>query len=302
VASVSSAEAENLDIKGLLLNLIIHMRLHFQLLLAPIFLWGYFLTGATPQGDFWTGFIAFHIFLYSGITAFNSYYDRDRGPVGGLSKPPPVTRALLPFSIVIQVVGAILAAQVNLIFFVIYMIIFLMGVAYSHPRIRLKKRPFIGLVTVGVGQGVLASLGGWVCGQPDLSGLEFLDWMGILAVTLVTVGFYPITQIYQIEEDGSRGDLTFAARAGPRKSFIFAIMVQLAAALLLIYLIWHLMGIVETILVAIFYVGLLAYTAYWGRNYRQADVLNNYRRVMMINSATSFGFAAIIAAHLFDLL
>ena len=70
----------------------------------------------------------------------------------------------------------------------------------------------------------------------------------------------------------------------------------------LIYLIWHLMGIVETILAAIFYVGLLAYTAYWARNYRQADVLNNYRRVMMINSATSFGFAAIIAAHLFDLL
>jgi len=302
VASVSSAEAENLEIKAVLLNLIIHMRLHFQLLLAPIFLWGYFLTGATPQGDFWIGFIAFHIFLYSGMTAFNSYYDRDRGPVGGLSKPPPVTRALLPFSIVIQILGAILAAQVNLFFFVIYAIIFLLGVAYSHPKIRLKKRPIVGLVTVGVGQGVLASLGGWVCGQPDLAGFEFLDWMGILAVTLVTVGFYPITQIYQIEEDGSRGDLTFAAWAGPGKTFIFGITVQFLAAFLLIYLILQLMGVVETILVAIFYSGLLVYTAYWGKNYRRADVLNNFRRVMMINSATSFGFSVIITAYLFNLL
>ncbi|HEY5571433.1 MAG TPA: UbiA family prenyltransferase [Anaerolineales bacterium] len=302
MASVSSAEAENLEIKAVLLNLIIHMRLHFQLLLAPIFLWGYFLTGATPQGDFWIGFIAFHIFLYSGMTAFNSYYDRDRGPVGGLSKPPPVTRALLPFSIVIQILGAILAAQVNLFFFVIYAIIFLLGVAYSHPKIRLKKRPIVGLVTVGVGQGVLASLGGWVCGQPDLAGFEFLDWMGILAVTLVTVGFYPITQIYQIEEDGSRGDLTFAAWAGPGKTFIFGITVQFLAAFLLIYLILQLMGVVETILVAIFYSGLLVYTAYWGKNYRRADVLNNFRRVMMINSATSFGFSVIITAYLFNLL
>ena len=302
MASVSSAEAENLEIKAVLLNLIIHMRLHFQLLLAPIFLWGYFLTGATPQGDFWIGFIAFHIFLYSGMTAFNSYYDRDRGPVGGLSKPPPVTRALLPFSIVIQILGAILAAQVNLFFFVIYAIIFLLGVAYSHPKIRLKKRPIVGLVTVGVGQGVLASLGGWVCGQPDLAGFEFLDWMGILAVTLVTVGFYPITQIYQIEEDGSRGDLTFAAWVGPGKTFIFGITVQFLAAFLLIYLILQLMGVVETILVAIFYSGLLVYTAYWGKNYRRADVLNNFRRVMMINSATSFGFSVIITAYLFNLL
>ena len=302
MASVSSAEAENLEIKALLLNLIVHMRLHFQLLLAPIFLWGYFLTRASPQGDFWTGFIAFHIFLYSGMTAFNSYYDRDRGPVGGLSKPPPVTRALLPFSIVIQILGAILAAQVNLFFFVIYAIIFLLGVAYSHPKIRLKKRPIVGLVTVGVGQGVLASLGGWVCGQPDLAGFEFLDWMGILAVTLVTVGFYPITQIYQIEEDGSRGDLTFAAWAGPGKTFIFGITVQFLAAFLLIYLILQLMGVVETILVAIFYSGLLVYTAYWGKNYRRADVLNNFRRVMMINSATSFGFSVIITAYLFNLL
>ena len=54
-------------------SLLAHLRLHFQLLLAPIFLWGYFLSGVRTPADFWLAFVAFHIFLYGGITAFNSY-------------------------------------------------------------------------------------------------------------------------------------------------------------------------------------------------------------------------------------
>jgi len=67
---------------------------------------------------------------------------------------------------------------------------------YSHPRIRLKSRPVVGLWTVGLGQGVLASLGGRICEQPLLVPIEGIEWLGILAVTLITVGFYPLTQIH----------------------------------------------------------------------------------------------------------
>ncbi|MDQ3249750.1 MAG: hypothetical protein M3Q45_11165, partial [Chloroflexota bacterium] len=51
-------------------TLLIHLRLHFQLLLAPIFLWGYFLAAGRPDGKFWLAFFAFHLFLYGGTTAF----------------------------------------------------------------------------------------------------------------------------------------------------------------------------------------------------------------------------------------
>jgi len=44
-------------------------------------------------------FVALHVFLYAGATAFNSYYDRDEGPVGGLERPPPVLPALLPVAL-----------------------------------------------------------------------------------------------------------------------------------------------------------------------------------------------------------
>src|SRR5205814_1433372 len=65
-------------------------------------------------------FLAFHLFLYGGATAFNSYYDRDEGPVGGLERPPPVVPQLLPFSLAMKTVGWLLAAAINWPFFWTY--------------------------------------------------------------------------------------------------------------------------------------------------------------------------------------
>jgi 4-hydroxybenzoate polyprenyltransferase len=284
---------------GTVRDLLVHLRLHFQLLLAPIFLWGYFLGGGRPDRDFWLGFVAFHVFLYGGATAFNSYYDRDRGPVGGLSRPPQVASQLLPFSLAVQIVGGLLAAWVNPPFLAIYAAMFGLGVAYSHPRLRLKKRPLVGLATVGLGQGVLASLGGWACAQADLAALNAFDWAGVLAVTLITIGFYPITQIYQIEEDRARGDTTFAAWAGARGAFRFALVLQAAALALLVGLIYRLMGTAEAVLVAVLYGALLGYVLGWARTFRDEDIMANFHRVMAINTLTSAGFALLISLHLF---
>jgi 4-hydroxybenzoate polyprenyltransferase len=295
----SSGELQNRSAWGTLRDLFVHLRLHFQLLLAPIFLWGYFLGGRLPDKDFWLGFVAFHAFLYGGATAFNSYYDRDQGPVGGLSKLPQIRSELLPFSLGIQIVGGLVAGLVNWLFLAIYAAMFWLGIAYSHPRVRLKKRPLVGLATVGLGQGVLASLGGWVCAQPNLAALNALDWAGILAVTLITIGFYPITQIYQIEEDRARGDTTFAAWAGAAGAFKFALVLQAAALVLLVGLIYRLMGTVEAVLVAVLYAALLGYVLHWARTFRDEEIMANFRRVMAINTLTSAGFALLISLHLF---
>ena len=204
-------------------RLLIHLRLHYQILLAPIFLWGFFLAvgehGALPDGKFWLGFLAFHLFFYGGTTAYNSYYDRDEGPVGGLAKPSPVDQALLPFSLIMQLIGLGLAFAVNRLFGAFYLLDFILGTAYSHPAIRLKGKPFGSLLVIGCGQGIFAGLAGYVIAKPDLTAVTALEWLGIIAVALITVGFYPLTQIYQIDEDLARGDLTFAAWAGPKIRF-----------------------------------------------------------------------------------
>lgn len=292
------AGRESSEIRSKAINLLAHLRLHFQLLLAPIFIWGYFLSGVRAPADFWLGFIAFHIFLYGGITAFNSYYDRDQGPVGGMRVPPPVTEALLPFSLAVLVAGAVLAALVNATFLSIYIAIMAMGLAYSHPSIRLKARPLLGLATVAVGQGLFASLGGWASAEPDLGSVDPIGWLGILGATLVTVGFYPITQAYQVEEDLARGDVTFAAWAGPSRALAFSIGVQALGVVMLAITIAQRLGPIQAALVVGFYVVLLIATAARANEFLQMDVMNQQRRVMALNTIMSGGFFLFLAANL----
>lgn len=291
-------------------DLLAHLRLHYQLLLAPVFLWGYFLSTTRPAGaeqiasrggnaaQFWLAFIAFHLFLYGGATAFNSYYDRDTGPIGGMRRPPPVAPALLLFSLVVQAAGALMAAFVNPTFLAIYLVMLAMGIAYSYPRARLKARPLIGLATVALGQGVLACLGGWAVARPDLTTVDPVGWAGILAATCVTVGFYPITQSYQVEEDRARGDITFAVWAGPRTALAFSIGVQALGAALLAVAIAARLDLLRAALVVGFYAAILTLIGFRAKAFGRLGVLEQYRRVMALNAVMSGGFLVFVAVHL----
>ena len=79
-------------------------------------------------------------------------------------------------------------------------------------------------MTVALGQGVLACLGGWATARGEIA--SALSPAGVLtagAATLITTGFYPLTEIYQMEEDARRGDRTLAIWLGPRNAFRFAL-------------------------------------------------------------------------------
>jgi hypothetical protein len=119
-----------------------HLRLPFQLTLAPLFLWGFLLAegqlGVRPV----LAFASLHLFLYPGITAFNSAYDRDEGPVAGMERPPPVPRRLLGFSLAVQALGAAAAALAGALFLLIYAAIAALAAAYSHPAMRWKANPW----------------------------------------------------------------------------------------------------------------------------------------------------------------
>jgi 4-hydroxybenzoate polyprenyltransferase len=282
--------------------LLVHLRLHFQVLLAPIFLWGYFLAGGHPDRHFWLAFIAFHLFLYGGTTVYNSYYDRDEGPVGGLETPPPVTPEMLPFSLLMQAIGALLASLINLPFLLIYLTIFILFTAYSYPGSRLKGRPFVGLLTVALGQGVLAALAGWMTAQPGLYTLSGLDWIALLAAALLTTGFYPITQIYQIDADRGRGDITFAVRVGPRGTFIFGLVTMSLAAAILALIFNRLFGLLQTLMLAFFCLGLLGCIFYWAFTYDPSQVIMNYRRVMRLYRSLTLGFLGFLCLHFLGIL
>ncbi len=276
-----------------------HLRLRFQFFLSPIFLMGALVSGEPLGWRLLLGYLSFHLFLYAGVTALNSAYDKDEGPVGGLENPPAPPPHLLSFSIIWQLIGFALAAALNRIFAVIYAGIFVLSFAYSYPSIRFKGRPLAALLTVGLGQGVLPYLAAWSLPRGEIrSAFAAAGLLGMLAATAITVGFYPLTGIYQLEEDAQRGDLTPAIWLGPARSFYFAgIWITLGGVSAFILALSRFTP-AEAAGLLLAMAAILLYLARWGRAFRADDIHGNFRRIMSLYSISTLAFTIWIGARL----
>jgi 4-hydroxybenzoate polyprenyltransferase len=280
-------------------SLFVHLRLHYQLLfLSPLFIWGFMLGGAILSKRAGIGFVSFHFFLYGGITAYNSYYDRDEGPVGGLRSPPPVIEWLLPFSLVVQFVGLVLAVVVGSWFAALYVAVMVLSVAYSHPRFRWKARPLVSLLVVAFGQGAVGYLGGWLCGaEPPHSLLAVNPMLGLGVAALSAVGLYPLTQIYQMDEDRARGDRTFAVAYGADDSFKFALACIALAGGCITALVLRLFGWRDALLLGVVYTALFAVVERWRRRFR-SDVESNFVALHRLQLVLSLGTLGYMTARM----
>lgn len=279
-------------------TLLIHLRLPFQLLLAPVFLWGWVLADGRLSWTLPLAFVAYHVFLYGGATAFNSYYDRDEGPIGGLERPPPVVPALLPFSLATKAIGAGLAALVNVTFLLTYLGWIGFSLAYSHPLVRLKARPLAALASVALFQGAVAFWGGWAAARGELAtAFGPIGVVGAISATLMVGGYYPLTHLYQIEEDRARGDRTLAVAWGPRACFRCAIACQGVGGLLMLWVVSR-YGWGDVALVGAALAVQIRVLACWATSFDAGRVLQNYRRVMRLNTASALGLGLYLGYRL----
>jgi len=217
----------------------LHLRIPFSFFLMPVY---FFALGISPNlGEsrlFWS-FLIIHLFLYPASNGFNSYFDKDEKSIGGLKNPPPVTKGLYYLSLLFDVVSVVLGLlKIGLLFAMSLLIYGLVSKAYSHPSIRLKKHPILGWLTVGLFQGFFTFLMCYVgingYGLENLGNIKVL--MPAILSSIILLGTYPMTQIYQHEEDAARGDKTISLMLGIRGTFIFVLCVfTLAAAGYVIY-------------------------------------------------------------------
>ncbi|HZQ07739.1 MAG TPA: UbiA family prenyltransferase [Anaerolineae bacterium] len=278
---------------------VILLRLPFQLLLSPIFLWGVLLAGGTLNATLFISYLAFHLFGYAGGTALNSFYDRDTGPIGGLAHPPPNPPHLLAFSLVWQLVGFILVLAVNFTVAAIYAIMFFMSLAYSYPRVRLKGKPIAALVTVMLGQGILPFYAGWATARGSLEGgLGFDAIVAALAATLIIGGMYPLTQIYQLDADAARGDLTAARFLGVTNSFRLAALCMSIGGAGAMYIAATRFSMLEALGLAIFILVLLILIVRWQNHFAQQTVMQNFSTLMRLYAGVTLPFLAWIVFHL----
>lgn len=209
-------------------NFFIHLRLIYSLFLTPIYLYGIIIgNGNIFTWKFLTEFITLHIFLFGGVNALNDYYDRDeQGPIGGLENPPPVKgHSLFYLAWIWKLIGLYLSVRYSssVRFMLSYFVCILMSVAYSHPKIRLKGSPFWSVFVVVLLQGFFIYYFGTILDNSNVSGLSLVKfWMGAFVIIFLAPGAYPLTQIYQIEQDTRQGDQTLAVFLGVEKTFRFA--------------------------------------------------------------------------------
>jgi len=217
-----------------MLSTLLHLRFPFSYFLLPVYL---FALGISPNfygSQLIWSFAIIHFMLYPASNGFNSYFDKDEKSIGGLKNPPPVNTSLYYLSLLLDVAAIVIAYwKINFLFSIMILIYGLVSKAYSHPSIRLKRYPIIGWVTVGIFQGSFAFLMCYV----GINSFEMESLMQskiiipALLSTVMLLGNYPMTQVYQHEEDAKHGDKTMSMLLGIRGTFIFVQIVFAIAAL-----------------------------------------------------------------------
>lgn len=155
--------------------------------------------------------------------------DRDITPVGGLRSPMQPTKQLFYVSIIMDVVAVILALLISKIFALGIIIYILASRAYSYRGIRIKKYPLAGFMTVFIFQGAHVYLFSFhaVSHSTIFAGPVLPAFISSLLIGAL----YPLTQIYQHEEDKKDGVITISYLLGKKGSFAFSMILFLSATL-----------------------------------------------------------------------
>jgi 4-hydroxybenzoate polyprenyltransferase len=166
------------------------------------------------------GLLLWVVCLNGGTLAINSAYDHDEGDIAYLRQPPPPPPHLAGFALTLMFAGLLGASLLPAGFRVAYVVCFVLSVLYSVPPFRLKAVPGADWLINMCGFGTLTPYAGWAS-----TGLPVQP-----APALVLLGFcplfaalYPLTQIYQFEEDSRRGDRTLALTLGVRWSLLISL-------------------------------------------------------------------------------
>lgn len=210
----------------------LHLRIPFSFFLLPVFLFAVAISPNISEKPLLWTFLIVHLLLYPASNGYNSYFDKDEKSIGGLKNPPPVKHGLYYLSLTFDALAVLLGyLKINLIFAVMLVIYGLVSKAYSHPAIRLKKYAITGWFIAGLFQGLFTFVMCYIgINKYSLTNIGIPVIIPGILTTIMLWANYPMTQVYQHEEDGKRGDRTMSILLGIRGTFVFAAIMFAAAA------------------------------------------------------------------------
>lgn len=272
------------------------LRLPFSVFLSPL----YFFALAQVPDIHWSKailvFIILHFLVYPASNGYNSYMDRDTKSIGGLEKPPPPSRQLYLTTIVMDVVAILLAFIVDPVFGLLMPLYIGASKAYSYRGIRLKKFPVIGYLTVIIFQGAFTFF--LVYYGSNAANTWWVPWQGMVICALLIGGFYPLTQIYQHQQDLDDGVATISYKLGYNGTFIFCAIVYLLAWLLMAQFFINKGDGSKLLLISIFFLPVLVYFTRWFMAVRKNNSAANFKNTMKMNwlaaSCTNIAFIILL--------
>ncbi|WP_276503898.1 UbiA family prenyltransferase [Terrimonas pollutisoli] len=278
------------------------LRLPFSIFLSPIY---FFAISQVPTVD-WTRailiFIILHFMVYPASNGYNSYMDRDTGSIGGLEKPPSPSKQLYFTTIVLDLAAILLGFLITPLFGFLMPLYIGASKAYSYRGIRLKKYPVIGYLTVIVFQGAFTF---WLVYYGSQQIPEFfVPWQGMLICALLIGGFYPLTQIYQHQQDFEDGVITISYKLGYNGTFIFCAVVYFFSWLFMAQFFITTNQGNEFLLVSIFFVPIVVYFIKWFVAVKKDNRAANFKNTMKMNwlaaICTNLAFIILLIANQFE--
>lgn len=278
------------------------LRFHFSFFLMPVFWFALSQVKNINWINSGIVFIILHLLVYPSSNGYNSFMDRDTTPVGGIKNPMLPTRNLYFFTIIMDVLAIFLSFIISFVFAFGIFFYILASKAYSYRKIRLKKYPVIGYLTVIFFQGALTYfLVFYGCGSNHSLQVPVLP---MIASALLIGGFYPLTQIYQHEEDRKDGVISMSMLLGYKGTFIFTGIVYVFAFIVLGGYFYLQMKFFNFIILLLFMLPVIIYFFIWFekvvKNNREASFENTMRMNILASVFTNLGFISLLILKMIE--
>jgi 1,4-dihydroxy-2-naphthoate octaprenyltransferase len=155
--------------------------------------------------------------------------------------------------------------------------------AYSARQIRLKKYAVLGFLVVVVFQGAFTYYMSYVGITKTLLDINETTVWVLAACSLQIAGVYPLTQIYQHQQDLADGVTTISYRLGYRGTFVFSgVMFGLCNAFYFIY--FNGLGkINDFYIIQLFFLPIVSFFVYWLVLVWKDTQNANFRNTMLMN-------------------
>jgi len=281
-----------------------HLRFPFSFFLMPVFLFALSQATEIQWGNTILAFLILHVLIFPSSNGYNSYQDRDETSIGGLKYPPKVTANLYYVTVAFDVSGILCGLFISVYFSLFVLVFVLMSRAYSYRRIRLKKYPVPGFLTVFIFQGgfvyLISASAISVFSPHDFFTMNNLICM--LLSSLFLGSAYPLTQIYQHEADKNDGVISISYKLGYNGTFLFSSALFGLAAILLYYYFRLNNQHIEMLLFLLFVFPVVwALTAWFNKVRRNTEHASyeNTMRMNIINSCcmNSYFFVLVLNHH-----